>query len=149
MNPDPASAPVPPTPPPLGATPPKKGPNWFIILPCGCATLIGLFALAGVALVFFVFGAMKSTDAYKLAVEKAKASSQVQEALGTPIAEGLVPSGSVNIDNGVGSAKLDIPISGPKGAGTIHVDATKPSGGEWNYSVLSVETPSGTINLLE
>jgi hypothetical protein len=40
-----------------------------------------------------------------------------------------------------------VPLSGPKGEGTLHLEATK-SGGKWSYSVLRVQTPSGEIDLL-
>jgi hypothetical protein len=42
------------------------------------------------------------------------------------------------VNGGSGDADLTIPISGPKGKGTIYAVATK-SAGEWTYSKLVVK----------
>lgn len=62
------------------------------------------------------------------------------EVLGSPINEGFLVSGNtnVNVNGASGEANLSIPISGPKGKGTIYVAANK-SLGRWNYSGLVVE----------
>ena len=60
------------------------------------------------------------------------------EALGSPITEGLLVSGNTNVNGASGDANLYIPISGPKGKGTIYVAASK-SLGRWNYTGLIVE----------
>ena len=85
-----------------------------------------------------VFGAMKSSDAYKTAVARAQADPRVTNALGTPITTGMFTTGSVNVSGPVGSANLAIPISGPNGNGTIYAVADKVAG-QWKYSTLSVE----------
>lgn len=85
-----------------------------------------------------VFGAMKSTDVYKTAFARAQKHPAVIEALGTPIDDGLFLSGSTNVNGASGNAELAIPISGPKGKGTLYVTATKLAG-EWSYEKLIVE----------
>ena len=86
-------------------------------------------AVAFVAvIVIVVFGAMKSSDAYKLAVARAKADPRVTAALGTPISEGMFLSGNTNVNGATGEANLAIPISGPKGKATIYAEATKSAG---------------------
>jgi hypothetical protein len=97
--------------------------------------LFGAF-VASVALI--VFSAMKSTDVYKDALAQAKANSAVIEALGSPITQGFLVSGNTNVNGASGEANLSIPISGPKGKGTIYVAANK-SLGRWNYSGFIVE----------
>ena len=92
-------------------------------------------------LVFVIFGALKQTDVYKTAVARAKSNSQVIAALGQPIEEGWFLSGSTKVNGGSGTADLSIPISGPKGKGTIYAVATK-SAGQWNYSKLEVKIDS-------
>ena len=92
-------------------------------------------------LVLVVFSALKQSDAYKMAVARAKADSRVVAALGTPIEEGWYLSGKTNVNGGSGDADLSIPISGPKGKGTIYAVATK-SAGEWTYSKLQVKIDS-------
>lgn len=107
-------------------------------MPTGCLSLVALFCAFIAVIVLVVFGAMKSTDVYKTAVGRAKANPAVTAALGKPISEGMFLSGSANTSGGSGTADLSIPISGPKGKGTIYVTATK-AGGDWDYSKLYVE----------
>jgi len=89
-------------------------------------------------LIVVVFGAMKSTDVYKGAVARAKSNPEVVEALGSPLKEGWFLSGHTHVTGSSGEADLAIPISAPKGKGTIYLVATK-SAGEWNYSKLVAE----------
>jgi hypothetical protein len=89
-------------------------------------------------IVFVVFGAMKSSDVYKQAVAKAKDHPAVIEALGSPIEPAMFLSGKVNVDGSAGEADMAIPVSGPKGKGTIYVVATK-SAGIWQFSTLVLE----------
>ena len=85
-----------------------------------------------------VFSAMKSTDVYREALARAKADPTVIKALGSPIKDGFLVSGNTNVNGASGESNLAIPISGPKGKGTIYVSANK-SLGQWNYSGLVVE----------
>src|SRR5438128_11560095 len=78
---------------------------------------------------------MTSTDVYKEALARTKANPAVTEALGSPIKDGFLVSGNTNVNGGTGESNLAIPISGPKGKGTIYVSATK-SLGRWIYSGL-------------
>ena len=100
-------------------------------------------------IVMIVFSAMKTSDVYQEALARAKASDAVVEALGSPIKDGLFVSGSTNVNGASGEANLAIPISGPKGKGTLYVAATK-SVGVWNYSsiVLEVKQTKRRIDLL-
>jgi len=139
------------TPPPA---PPSPRPgwwsrNWKWFVPTGCClTPLVLGGCAVAFLVLVVFGALKQSDAYKLAVARAKSDPRVTAALGTPIGEGWYLSGHTNVNGASGDADLSIPISGPKGKGTIYAVATK-SGGEWSYSKLQVkiESTGETIDL--
>jgi hypothetical protein len=97
-----------------------------------------LFVAFIASVVLIVFSAVKSTDVYKDALARAKAHPAVIEALGSPITEGFLVSGNTNVNGASGEANLSIPISGPKGKGTIYVAATK-SLGQWNYSGLVME----------
>jgi hypothetical protein len=111
--------------------------NWKWFVPAGCLTLVLLFCLF-IGLIFtIVMGSMKSSDAYKQAVAKARANPTVVAKLGTPIAEGYFVSGNINVQNNSGNADLQIPISGPKGKAVIHAVASK-SAGKWEYSRLTV-----------
>jgi hypothetical protein len=112
--------------------------NWQWFVPVGCFGMLTLLVALVVSIALIVFSAMKSTDVYKDALARAEAHPSVIEALGSPIKEGFLISGNTNVNGASGEANLSIPISGPKGKGTIYVAATK-SLGEWNYSGLVVE----------
>jgi len=124
--------------------------NWKWFVPLGCFTVALLFLVFVGSIVLIVFSAMKSTDVYKEALARTKANPAVTEALGSPIKDGFLVSGNTNVNGASGESNLAIPISGPKGKGTIYVSATK-SLGRWIYSGLVVEV-SGTherIDLLQ
>ena len=123
--------------------------NWKWFVPTGCclAPLV-IGACFAAFLVLVVFSALKQSDAYKIAVARAKADSRVMAALGTPVTEGWYLSGNTNVSGGSGDADLSIPISGPKGKGTIYAVATK-SANEWTYSklVVKIDSTGETIDL--
>ena len=123
--------------------------NWKWFVPTGCLTIIALGVAFVAVIVLVVFGAMKSSDAYKMALARAKADPRVIEAIGTPIKEGMLVSGNTHVDGASGNADLSIPISGPKGKATIYAAATKFAG-KWTYDKLVVQPASGDqIDLLE
>jgi hypothetical protein len=109
-----------------------------------------LFVVIVGSIALIVFSAMKSSDVYKDALARAKTHPAVIEALGSPVTEGLLLSGNTNVNGASGEANLSIPVSGPKGKGTIYVAATK-SLGRWNYSglVLEIERTHQRIDLLQ
>jgi hypothetical protein len=107
-------------------------------VPLGCFSLVLLLVVFVGSILVIVFSAMKSTDVYKEALSRAKADPSVIEALGSPIKDGLLISGNTNVNGASGETNLAIPISGPKGKGTIYVSANK-SLGQWIYSGLVVE----------
>ena len=112
--------------------------NWKWFVPAGCFSVMVLI-LGFVALILsFAFGIMKSSDAYKQALAKARSSPEVVNALGSPIKEGFFISGNINVNGASGNADLAIPITGPKGKGMVYVEARK-SAGEWTYSKLVVQ----------
>jgi hypothetical protein len=122
--------------------------NWKWVVPAGCLSII-VFVVAVIGIILVaVFGAIRSTDAYKGALHAAQEDPRVIAALGSPIKPGLWVGGNVNVDNGAGNAEINFPISGPKGKGTVYAEAKK-SVGNWTYSVLTVKVDGGsTIDLL-
>ena len=113
----------------------KRNYKWFVPTIC----IGGLLSVAGFAALIFcvVFGVMKSSDAYKEAVARAKADPTVIQALGSPITEGFFVTGNIRVNNSSGYANLAIPISGPNGNATIYVVASK-SEGQWTFQRLIV-----------
>ena len=107
-------------------------------MPLGCLSVAFLFLAFVGSILVIVFGAIKSSDVYREALARAKADPAVIEALGSPIKDGFLVSGNTNVNGASGESNLAIPISGPKGKGTIYVSANK-SLGQWNYSGLVVE----------
>jgi cytochrome oxidase complex assembly protein 1 len=124
--------------------------NWKWVVPIGCLGVAAFFVIFVASIVIVVFSAMKSTDVYKDALTRATQNPAVIDALGSPIKTGLLVSGNTNVNGASGEANLSIPISGPKGKGTIYVAATK-SLGRWNYSglVVEIEKTHQRINLTE
>src|SRR6476469_5222548 len=112
--------------------------NWKWFVPLGCFTVVLLHLAFVGSILVIVFSAMKSSDVYKEALARAKADPAVVRALGSPIKDGFLLSGNTSVNGASGESNLAIPISGPKGKGTIYLSATK-SLGRWNYSGLVVE----------
>ena len=132
------------------APPAKKRSTLKIVL-----TVLGVLALLFVLLiggiVYFVFAALKHSEATTIAVRTAEGDPGVQEALGTPLVVGTLVSGSNNTNSGSGSAHLEIPVTGPKGAGTIYTDEVL-LGGAWKVTMLEVRPKSAgaaTIKVIE
>jgi hypothetical protein len=136
----------------IAQPPPRPGwwsRNWKWFVPTGCClTPLLIGGCFAAFLVLVVFSALKQTDVYKTAVARAKADPRVMAALGTPIEEGWYLSGKTNVNGGSGDADISVPISGPKGKGTIYAVATK-SAGEWTYSKLQmkIDSTGETIDL--
>lgn len=118
------------------------GRNWKWLVPTGCFGLIVLVVAVAAAFFFFVMSALKSSEVYRFALERARSNPRVVEELGEPIKEGWLVSGSVEMGlGGYGRANLRIPISGPKKSGTIYAVALKDPrvGVDWYYTTLAVE----------
>lgn len=113
-----------------------------IAVACGVMFVIGIFAV-----VFFSLG---HSDAATQSFARARDSKAVQARLGTPIEKGTMTSGSINVNGSQGNANVTIPISGPKGKGSIHAVAHKENG-KWIFTVLtvSIEGSSMVIDLLQ
>lgn len=112
---------------------------------CGCAGCL-LLILVVVVFVIAVGGlavfTMSKSEPYQEALDRARHDPTVVEALGEPVEPGLLASGSVNIDDAGGEADLRIPVSGPRGKGTLFVSATRVAG-RWEYSAITVELADG------
>jgi len=78
---------------------------------------------------------------YSEAYRRAQNSPQVQAVLGTPVEAGWMLQGSVNYENGAGTADFTVPLTGSKGAGSLVAKADKKVGEAWQYSVLEVQIP--------
>lgn len=112
----------------------------------GCGCLGAVLAVVGiVAFIFWgVTKAFKSSEPYTESIAAAEANPAVVEAIGTPIEPGFMPQGSFNFNNGAGEVDFNIPVSGPKGKGTIRVVGTKAAGApDWEYSTWQIDVAGG------
>ncbi len=125
------------------------GRNWKWMVPVGCLGLI----LAGVALLLGIFAvamsAIKSSDVYQGALKVAQTHPAAVERLGQPIKDGWFVKGNINVTAAGGDANFEIPLSGPKKSGTLHVRAVNPNGA-WMYERLELAVDGGdTVSLLD
>lgn len=115
---------------------------------------VPMFVIVSVgALVWAVFGlvtgAFRSSYVYQEALARARVNPAVVEQLGTPIEPGRFVSGSISVSGASGEADLAIPVSGPKGRGTLYARASKRAG-EWHFSMLLFAPENGQrIDLLK
>lgn len=127
------------------ASAPKKGGSGKLI-----ALIVGICLFLFVAFVggilFFVFSLLRSNGAYQGALERAKKSPEAIVALGEPMEDGYFMSGNISTSNDSGRASLSIPLSGPKGKGTLRVDAVMQLG-VWKFSRLDLVVGAATIKL--
>jgi TonB family protein len=118
------------------------GRNWKWAVPLGCVTLILILVAAGGAIFIFAMSAVKSSDVYKGALERARNNPEAIAMLGEPIKDGWLVKGNVSFNGGSGNANFEIPVSGPKNSGTLYVRAVN-EGGAWMYEKLDLSTASG------
>ncbi len=127
---------------PPNTQPPRPGwwsRNWKWFVPTGCLGMLLLVVGFVFVIIAIVFGAMKSSDAYKMRLGQGKGRSQGGE-LRSDLrsTDGFFVSGKTNVSGTSGHADMTVPISGPKGKGTIYFVASKFAG-EWTFSKLMVE----------
>lgn len=111
--------------------------NWKWFVPVACLGLVTLVIGMCAATIFGLFGMLKASDAYKQALAQASVHPAVIRALGSPLTPGMFVAGSLQVSGSSGTADLEIPLSGPKGKGTLYVVARK-STGQWRFSTLQI-----------
>ena len=120
--------------------------NWKWAVPVTALVLIAVF-VGGI--LSFVVGMFRSSYPYQEALARARANPAVVAQLGEPIQPGALVTGSVNLSGASGDADLDIPVSGPKGKGSLYVTAHKRAG-EWQFTRLVFVSDAGTrVDLLQ
>lgn len=119
--------------------------NWGWLV----AAAFVLFLSFVAAILLSVFSLIQNSDATKLAIKTAETSPVIAEHIGSPMKVGWLISGNIEASPGAGTAKLMIPISGPKGLGTLDVEAHKRAG-QWHLDLLEFEKDDSSvwINLL-
>ncbi len=123
----------------------------FGLIGCVWAAVFSAIVLICIgSIVIFVFGAMRSSEPYKMAVAEVQTNPQAERALGVPVEVGWYVAGSINTSGSSGNASLEIPVSGSRDRGTLYVEAYKSSAG-WHFTRLELVTKGyvDRINLLE
>lgn len=121
--------------------------NWKKVAVVGCLGAMVFAVGCPIACITLVMKGMKSSDAYVMAMERIRASDAARQALGEPISDGFLVSGKVNVSGGSGEADLSIPVSGPKGSGTLYVNARKAAG-QWEFQRLDLDAGGKRVSLL-
>jgi len=126
------------------------GRNWKWAVPTfGCLPIIIAIVLLFTAMVSKVTTMFKDSVPYTVGMENLMANELVIKKLGEPIEPNGMFQGSINYENGNGTADLKIPVKGPKGEADLLVIAEK-NGDIWTYQVMKVifEVSDKTIDLL-
>jgi hypothetical protein len=114
------------------------GRNWKWLVPAGCLVIVGACVVFILAILGLVFGAIRSSEVYQKSIDGLSADPRIVEALGTPVKPGFFVGGSINVNGPSGSADISIPLSGPKGKGTLYVKANKDLG-FWLFTSMILE----------
>ena len=143
---------------PPGSIPPpympaRRGPNWWSrnwkwFVPTLFFVILVLPAAVCGGAVYAVMSSLRNSEVARESLSRARINPAVVEKLGSPVQMGRWATGNVNVGPDYGSALLVIPISGPKGKGTLSVSAHKRAG-EWRYDEMQVIVEGGgRVNLL-
>lgn len=109
--------------------------RWVVI---GCSGLLLLVVVGVASIVSLVMGSIKKSGAFQEALEKARSHPAAVAALGEPIVSGFFITGSIHVEGSSGEANLSIPLRGPRGKGTLYVEATKRAD-RWEFALLELE----------
>lgn len=115
------------------------------------------FWSAGAIAAVFIFGfvifsgvtlLMKQSGAYQLALGHVETHSEARKILGSPLQTGWFVSGNTNTNGPSGEAKISFSVNGPKGSGTVYVDAKKEMG-KWDLKniILLVDADKKRVSL--
>lgn len=110
-----------------------------------------LFFLAVGGFILSVMSGLRNSDATRSAVHVAEGNPQVVAVTGTPLKAERLVSGHVNLDGSGGEATLTIPVSGPRGKGSLYSVEIR-QGGVWTQQTLEFwpeSDPNAAIRVVE
>jgi YD repeat-containing protein len=107
-----------------------------------------ILVLAGIALLYLYDFRLRASPAFAPAMNLVSRSAEAKAALGEPIRAGAGVRGAVRNSTASGYAVLAVPVSGPKGKGTLYVVANR-LGSDWDIEreVLQIGDGSRKIDL--
>jgi hypothetical protein len=112
--------------------------NWKWFVPTVILMFIVICAAFITGIISLVLVSVKSSGVYKDAVVIVQTDEGAREVLGEPIRTKWYVMGSINVSGPSGQAELFIPVFGPQGSGTVHLEAEKKEG-KWFYKYLVLE----------
>lgn len=122
----------------------ERNPRWKI--PLGLLILMVFIGSFSCGVLWIVMTSFHRSDVYQQAMARASQDFQVRERFGEPIKASWFILGQLKVSHDTGYANLSIPISGPKGKGTIQAIANK--NGVWRFTLLQV-TISGQPDAMD
>ncbi|WP_424494191.1 RDD family protein [Salinimicrobium sp. GXAS 041] len=96
--------------------------------------VIGLGVIFFILFFTFVSSALKSSEAYKLAISEIERNEEIIEYVGGIKDFGWMPTGEVSVQNGEGTATYDINVIGESKEMSVKVELVKPKNGEWEIT---------------
>jgi hypothetical protein len=91
---------------------------------------------------FVFFGAKRSSEPYRMALEKIQQDPEVQDRLGDPIRDGWFPMGRITGEDGRETARFNFSVSGPNGAANVSTVARRIEG-VWGLTTLDLMFADG------
>lgn len=124
--------------------------NWKWVIPLGgCLTVIVIFIIFIGSIFYGVTTVLEESQPYEYALEKINQDDEITNELGTPIEKDGIISSDYKYFNGKKTAKLSVPVSGPKGSGILFVEASGEDD-NWTYDVIRIEIKDNeNIDLLK
>jgi len=107
--------------------------------------LVGSIPTAAVFVVVLI-ASVGNSDVCKAAVNQAQFNTTVIEQLGQPVERGFLVSGNIEITGPSGHADIAIPLSGPKGKGTLYAVGVEEAG-IWRFETLQLAIDGRTQRL--
>jgi hypothetical protein len=108
--------------------------------------IVATFALYCSSLMVAVESMFRSSEIYQMTLKDAQDSPCVATRLGTPLTPGWMSSGDMSEGSDDGSANLSIPVHGPKGKGSLKLEAEKKSG-VWKITSLVLVHDSERVQI--
>lgn len=107
------------------------GRHWKLAL----VILLALSIAAAILVCGTVFYALSKSEVVTKAFDLAEKNPMLTDRLGSPLRKGWFVTGSVETTPASGHAALAVPVSGPKGSGTLYVEAHQQAG-LWKIDLL-------------
>lgn len=133
-----------------GAPPPPKKSNmkWFLLAGGGCLLLVIIGVVGFVGLIGFGVYGLATSEASLAAQAFVQQSGTIKTELGEPLTT-VWSGGNIETNNGVGKADQTIAVTGPKGAGSVHVVLASSGNGPWSITSADYTGPSGKVTKLK